>query len=80
MKSAILAYAEEPALGRGLLTPYSHARAGDALDPGRGLLAGVEVDVKTRLGIPKPPARADINAGGVSVNCLIGADPDRLPQ
>jgi hypothetical protein len=77
---AALAYEEDPALGRELLTLYSHARAAEALELGRGLVGGIEAEVKARRGIPAPPAGADINAGGVSVNCLIGADPDRLPQ
>ncbi|MDZ7669329.1 MAG: C69 family dipeptidase [Gammaproteobacteria bacterium] len=77
---AALAYAgdgADPALGRALLTRYSHGRAAEALTLGRALLAGIEAEVKTRHGIPAPPADADINAGGVSVNCLVGADPDR---
>lgn len=79
-RMAALAYAEDPSLGRELLTVYSQARARDAMDLGRGLLAGIETEVKTRHGIPKPSADSNINAGGVSVNCLIGADPDRLPE
>ncbi len=79
-KIAELAYAEDPALGRELLTVYSHARARDALELGRGLVAGIETDVKFRHGISAPPPGGDINAGGVSVNCLIGADPDRPRQ
>lgn len=77
---AALAYAEDPALGRELLTLYSHARARDALDLGRGLVAGIEAEVKARHGIPEPAPGADINAGGVAVNCLVGADPDRPRQ
>jgi len=77
---AALAYAEDPALGRALLSRYSHDRAAEALALGRALLAGIEAEVKTRHGIPAPPADADINAGGVSVNCLVGADPDRPRQ
>jgi hypothetical protein len=79
-KIAELAFTEDPALGRELLTVYSHARAQDALGLGRGLVAGIEVEVKARHGIAKPAPGADINAGGVSVNCLIDADPDKLPQ
>lgn len=77
---AELAYAESPDLGRELLTLYSHTRAQDALELGQGLVAGIEAEVKTRHGIEVASSEADINAGGVSVNCLIGADPDRLPQ
>lgn len=74
---AALAYAEDPALARELLTRESHGRAAEALGLGRALLAGIEAEVKTRHGIPVPPAGVDINAGGVSVNCLGGADPDQ---
>lgn len=77
---ASLAYAEEAALGREVLTAYSKTQADQALELGRGLVAGVEAEVKARHGIPEPPPAADINAGGVSVNCLVGADPDRPPQ
>jgi dipeptidase len=76
---AALAYAEDPELGRELLTIYSHARAGRALELGRGLVAGIEAEVKARHGIPSPPRNGDINAGGEAVHCLIGADPDRRP-
>jgi len=74
---AALAYAEDRALGQRLLTLYSHARAGEALELGRGLVAGIEAEVKARHGIPEPPPDADINAGGMAVSCLMGADPDR---
>ncbi len=77
---AELAFADDPSLGRELLTVYSHARAADAMALGRGLVAGIEAEVKARYGIAKPSPGADINGGGVSVNCLIGADPNRLPQ
>ena len=76
---AALAYAEDPELGRELLTMYSHARAAKALQLGHGLLAGIEAEVKTRHSIPSPPRGADINAGGESVNCLIDANPDQRP-
>ncbi|MEX2495736.1 MAG: C69 family dipeptidase [Woeseia sp.] len=79
-RMAELSYAEDPALGSELLTVYSHARAQDALQLGRGLVDGIEMEVKMRHGIAKPPAGSDINSGGVSVNCLVGADPDRVPQ
>ncbi|MBD3649552.1 MAG: C69 family dipeptidase, partial [Pseudomonadales bacterium] len=79
-RMAELAYEEDPALGRELLTVYSHARATDALQLGRGLVAGIEAEVKARHGIPLPPRNGDINGGGVSVNCLIGANPDRTPD
>lgn len=74
---AELAYAEAPELGRELLTLYSHARAAEALKLGHGLLAGIETEVRMRHGIPPPPQNSDINAGGTSVNCLIGANPDQ---
>lgn len=76
---AALAYDEDPELGRELLTIYSHARAARALELGRGLVAGIEAEVKARQGIPSTSRDADINAGGESVNCLVGADPDQLP-
>lgn len=74
---AALAYADSSQLGSEVLTRYSHAQAGDALELGRGLLAGIEAEVKTRHGIPQPPRNADINAGGKAVTCLVGADPDQ---
>ncbi len=47
-------------------------------DPaGRGLVAGIETEVKVRHGIPASPTGMDINTGGVAVHCLVGADPDR---
>ncbi len=76
---AELAYAEDPELGRELLTMYSHARAAQALELGHGLLVGIETEVKTRHAIPSPPPDTDINAGGESVNCLVGANPDQRP-
>lgn len=76
-RAAALAYAEDPALGRELLTIYSHARAARALELGRALVAGIEAEVKTRYGIPAPPRNGDINAGGEAVHCLVGADPDQ---
>ena len=77
---AALAYAEDPALGREALTLYTTARAAEALELGRGLLGGLETEIRVRKGIPPAPLAENINAGGVSVNCLVGADPDRLPQ
>ena len=74
---AALAYDEDPALGRDLLTSFTHDQAANAMEMGRGLLAGIETEVSVRHGISRPPWGADINAGGVSVNCLAGADPDR---
>ncbi|MFW6093200.1 MAG: C69 family dipeptidase [Pseudomonadota bacterium] len=76
---AALAYAEDPALGRAVLTGYAHRRAADALTLGRGLLAGIETEVRIRHGIAPPPPGTDINAGagGEAVTCLVGADPDR---
>lgn len=76
-RTALLAFEEDPALARALLTDYSHARADAALDLGRDLVAGIGAEIRTRHGLPAPPAGADINAGGVSINCLAGADPDR---
>lgn len=76
---AELAYAEDPALGRMLLTEYSTSRAREALEIGRGLLAGVETEAKLRFGIPRQPEGADINASGMAITCLVGADPDALP-
>jgi len=70
------AYAVDPALGREFLTIYSHARAMQALEIGRGLVAGIETEVKIRHGIPALPAGVDINDGGMAVSCLVGADPD----
>ncbi len=77
---AELAYAEDRELGRDVLTRYSHDRASEALEIGRGLLAGVETEVKVRHGIDTPPRGADINAGGMAVSCLVGADPDSPRQ
>jgi dipeptidase len=77
---AALAYADDPELGRELLTIYSHARAAEALELGRGLVAGIEAEVKARHEIPSPSPDADINAGGEAVHCLVGADPDQLPS
>jgi len=77
---AELAYAEAPELGRESLTVYSTARAAEALELGRGMVAGLAAEIKMRKGIPPAPLDEDINAGGVSVNCLAGADPDRRPQ
>lgn len=77
---AALAYAEDPELGREALTVYTTARAAEALEVGRGLLGGLETEIRMRKGVPPAPLREDINAGGVSVNCLAGADPDRRPQ
>jgi dipeptidase len=77
---AEFAYAADPELGRELLTIYSHARAAQALELGRGLVAGIETEVKVRHGIPVSPTGTDINAGGVAVHCLVGADPDRPKQ
>lgn len=39
----------------------------------------IETEVKTRHTIMSPPSGSDINAGGESVNCLIGANPDQRP-
>ena len=49
------------------------------MEIGRGLLAGVETEVRVLHGIRRPPREADINAGGMAVTCLVGADPDQLP-
>ena len=76
---ATLAYAEDPELGRELLTMYSHGRASKAMQLGRDLLAGIEAEVKIRHGIPPVPRGGDINTGRASVNCLIGANPDQRP-
>lgn len=77
---AELAYADAPDLGRKSLTVFSTARAAEALELGRGLVAGLAAEVKMRKGIPPAPLDEDINAGGVAVNCLPGADPDRRPE
>ena len=77
---AALGLREDRALGEALLTEYSHSRAREALALGNKLLAGIEAEMQTRYGIPEPPPGADINAGGVAVSCLVGADPDRRPD
>lgn len=76
---AALAYAESPELGRQSLTIYNNAQAAEALELGRGLVAGLEAEIKIRKGIPPAPLNEDMNAGGISVNCL-GSDPDRRPE
>ncbi|MEX1198765.1 MAG: C69 family dipeptidase [Pseudohongiellaceae bacterium] len=79
-RMVLMGLQEEPGLGEELLTYYSHSRAAEALELGRNLLAGIEAEVKTRYGIPAPPVGGDINAGGMAVSCLMGADPDRRPD
>jgi len=79
-RMALMGLREEAGLGEELLTYYSQSRAAEALDLGRNLLAGIEAEVKTRYGIPAPPVDGDINAGGMAVSCLVGADPDRRPD
>lgn len=79
-RMALMGLREEAGLGEELLTYYSHSRAAEALELGRNLLAGIEAEVKTRYGIPSPPVGGDINAGGMAVTCLVGADPDRRPD
>lgn len=77
--TAMLAFDQDPALARELLTDYSHARAAEALNLGRDLVAGIGAEIRVRHGVPAPAAKEDINAGGTSINCLVGANPDR-PQ
>ncbi|MGM0632942.1 MAG: C69 family dipeptidase [Pseudomonadota bacterium] len=77
---ALLGLEEDRAMGEELLTWYSHGRATEALELGGDLLAGIEAEMKTRYGIPAPPMDGDINAGGMAVSCLVGADPDRRPD
>ncbi len=74
---AVLAFDEDPELARELLTLYTHGRADAAMKLGRSLVAGIEVENRVVHGIARPPRGADINAGGLAVNCLIGADPNR---
>lgn len=77
---ALMGLQEDAGLGEELLTYYSHSRAAEALELGSNLLAGIEAEVKTRYGIASAPAGSDINAGGMAVTCLVGANPDRRPD
>lgn len=71
-------YGDAPALGRELLTGYSRDRAAAAMRLGRDLVAGIGAEIRTKYGVPPArPAGGGINAGGISINCLAGADPDR---
>lgn len=79
-RKAARAFKKSRVSGHKILTEYSHSRAADALTLGRGLVAGVESEIKARHGISTPKQGRGINAGGVSVNCLVGADPDRRPD
>ena len=76
--AALALAAGEPAVARTVLTEYAHGRAAEALRIGRALVDGIGTEVRLRHGIPAPPAGADINGGGVSVNCLEGIDPDAV--
>lgn len=79
-RAAALAHAAgEPETARTLLTRESHARAAEALDIGRNLVAGIGTEVRLRHGIPAAPETGGINDGGRAVSCLVGADPDRVP-
>lgn len=77
---ALLAFDENPELARELLTLYTHARADAAMQLGRDLVAGIEAENRLVHGISRPPRGADINAGGLAVSCLVGADPNRPAQ
>ncbi|HSG87777.1 MAG TPA: C69 family dipeptidase [Pseudomonadales bacterium] len=72
---ATLALAEERGLGRGVLTRYSHARAAEAMTIGRGLVAGLDAEVRAAGGFPPLPA-GGVNDGDATVNCLVDGDPD----
>lgn len=76
--AALALDAGEAEVARTVLTEYAHARAAAALQLGRALLEGIGADVRLRHGIPAVPAGADLNGGGISVNCLRGIDPDRV--
>ncbi|MEE4381654.1 MAG: C69 family dipeptidase [Pseudomonadales bacterium] len=76
--AALALDAGESAVARTLLTEYAHARAAEALRAGRALVDGIGTEVRLRHGIPEPPAGEHINGGGVSVNCLVDIDPDRV--
>lgn len=79
-RAAQLAYAAgDASAARTLLTRESHARAAEALAIGRDLVAGIGTEVRLRQGVPPAPASGDINGGGRTVSCLVGADPDRVP-
>lgn len=78
-RAAVLALdAGEPAVAGTVLTTFAEARAAAALQLGRALVDAIGADVRLRHGIPAAPAGADLNGGGVSVNCLTDIDPDRV--
>jgi hypothetical protein len=72
---AALALAEDRALGRGVLTRHSHARATEAMHIGAGLVAGLDAERRARSPSPSLPP-GGVNDGEATVNCLIGGDPD----
>ncbi|KAI0017214.1 peptidase family C69-domain-containing protein [Xylariomycetidae sp. FL0641] len=68
---------------RALLTHYSHARAGQALEIGRSLVDALDSYVKLVPGLWRDPAGSQINDpgnGDETVNCLVGYDPDKPPN
>ena len=79
--TALLEQGQRPA-ARKLLTHFSHTRAAKSLDLGRSMTDALDGYIKLS-GLWKDPVGDVINdagEGAETVNCLIGADPDRPPN
>ncbi|MFP4125420.1 MAG: C69 family dipeptidase [Alphaproteobacteria bacterium] len=75
--AATLLASEERAAAEALLTHYATTRAQDALELGEAMKDWLAAHV-TLAGAPQRPEGSEINSqGGETVNCLVGADPDR---
>ena len=73
----VLFEADKPELAREYLTFYSNTKAMDGLRLGLDLVAGIEARTKVLFGIREPQGGEINSAGGETVNCLVGQDPDQ---
>lgn len=68
--------ADERGHAQALLTHYATSRAMDALDLGRTMGAALEAHMQLTTDLRRPEGDQMNSAGGETVNCLVGADPD----
>jgi hypothetical protein len=60
-----------------LLTHYATTRAGAALELGEAMTAWLHAHLELTRGLREPTSEQINDPGGETVNCLVGADPDR---
>ena len=82
ISAQVLIESDQREAARELLTFYAHTRANKAIEAGRTMVDALEAYTKLS-GKWRSPVGNKINdagAGEETVNCLVGADPDKPPN